>query len=150
MALVKSWHMVKRQSKPGQGQSHHLSKVSQLSNMLVQSIFVLDMEGFLDQSLDRSRYRASEMPQAFKYHIIQGAYRRSTDYDLDYGTECLHLAQKYMHSKVRLIDGPVNLWKVTSNMCTLQYMTSVRCSSSDPNLEDNASRKVVLFKSLEE
>ena len=35
-----------------------------------------------------------------------------TDYDLDYGTECLHLAQKYMGSKVRLIEGPVNLWKV--------------------------------------
>ena len=72
------------------------------------------MEGFLDQSLDRSRYRASEMPQAFKFDVIQGAYQRSTDYDLDYGTECLHLAQKYMHSKVRLIDGPVTLWKVIS------------------------------------
>ncbi len=35
-----------------------------------------------------------------------------TDYDLDYGTECLHLAQKYMRCPVRLIDGPDNLWKV--------------------------------------
>jgi len=35
-----------------------------------------------------------------------------TDYDLDYGTECLHLAQRYGNARVSLIDGPDNLWKV--------------------------------------
>ena len=47
-----------------------------------------------------------------KYSDIKPFLIQCTDYDLDYGTECLHLAQKYMKSKVRLIEGPVNLWKV--------------------------------------
>lgn len=32
-------------------------------------------EGFLCESLDRSKYRASEMPQGFRYDIIDKAYR---------------------------------------------------------------------------
>ena len=37
---------------------------------------------------------------------------QATDYDFDYGTECLHLASKYMGVKVKLIEGSSNLWKV--------------------------------------
>lgn len=35
-----------------------------------------------------------------------------TDYEFEYGTECLHLAQQYSGAKVKLIDGPHSLWKV--------------------------------------
>ncbi|KAL8165254.1 UNVERIFIED_CONTAM: hypothetical protein K2H54_037080, partial [Gekko kuhli] len=35
------------------------------------------------------------------------------DYDLDYGTECLHLALKYSKTSAKLIEGPPDLWKVT-------------------------------------
>ncbi|XP_013390863.1 D-ribitol-5-phosphate cytidylyltransferase isoform X1 [Lingula anatina] len=80
---------------------------------LVSTILAVDGDGFLDHSLDRSKYRASEMPQAFQYNIIKTAYEKCTDYDFDYGTECLHLAQRYGGAKVRLIDGPDSLWKVT-------------------------------------
>uniref|UniRef100_A0A670ZDA3 CDP-L-ribitol pyrophosphorylase A n=1 Tax=Pseudonaja textilis TaxID=8673 RepID=A0A670ZDA3_PSETE len=35
-----------------------------------------------------------------------------SDYDLDYGTECLHLALKYSKINAKLIEGPPDLWKV--------------------------------------
>uniref|UniRef100_A0A8C3SHG8 D-ribitol-5-phosphate cytidylyltransferase n=1 Tax=Chelydra serpentina TaxID=8475 RepID=A0A8C3SHG8_CHESE len=35
-----------------------------------------------------------------------------TDYDLDYGTECLHLALKYCKTNAKLIEGSPDLWKV--------------------------------------
>lgn len=41
---------------------------------LVSTVVCTDMEGFMDHSLDRSKYRASEMPQAFKYDVIKLAY----------------------------------------------------------------------------
>uniref|UniRef100_A0A8C0CKS7 D-ribitol-5-phosphate cytidylyltransferase n=1 Tax=Balaenoptera musculus TaxID=9771 RepID=A0A8C0CKS7_BALMU len=36
-----------------------------------------------------------------------------SDYDLEFGTECLHLALKYCHIKAKLIEGSPDLWKVT-------------------------------------
>uniref|UniRef100_UPI00398EEA4B D-ribitol-5-phosphate cytidylyltransferase isoform X4 n=1 Tax=Pristiophorus japonicus TaxID=55135 RepID=UPI00398EEA4B len=36
-----------------------------------------------------------------------------TDYDFEYGTECLHLALQYCGTSAKLIDGPSDLWKVT-------------------------------------
>uniref|UniRef100_A0A8C6U121 CDP-L-ribitol pyrophosphorylase A n=1 Tax=Neogobius melanostomus TaxID=47308 RepID=A0A8C6U121_9GOBI len=36
-----------------------------------------------------------------------------TDYDLDYGTECLHLALQYCGTNAKLIEGPPTLWKVS-------------------------------------
>lgn len=80
---------------------------------LVSTVIATDCNGFLDHSLDRSKYRASEMPQAFKYDVIMSAYQKCTDYDFDYGTECLHLVDKYCGIKARLIEGPDSLWKVT-------------------------------------
>ena len=35
-----------------------------------------------------------------------------TEFDFEYGTECLHLAQKYAKTSASLIDGPDSLWKV--------------------------------------
>uniref|UniRef100_A0A8C8UFV1 D-ribitol-5-phosphate cytidylyltransferase n=1 Tax=Peromyscus maniculatus bairdii TaxID=230844 RepID=A0A8C8UFV1_PERMB len=36
-----------------------------------------------------------------------------SDYDLEFGTECLQLALKYCHTKAKLVEGPPELWKVT-------------------------------------
>ncbi|XP_078618103.1 D-ribitol-5-phosphate cytidylyltransferase-like [Branchiostoma floridae x Branchiostoma japonicum] len=70
-------------------------------------------DGMLDHSLDRSQYQASEMPQAFRYPAIMEAYQKCSDHDLDFGTECLHLVQKYAGVSAKLLLGPSSLWKVT-------------------------------------
>jgi len=43
---------------------------------LVSTVVSTDTDGFLDHSLDRSKYQASEMPQAFKYDVIKLAYEK--------------------------------------------------------------------------
>ena len=40
----------------------------------------VDQNGFLDHTLDREKYRASEMPQAFKYDLIKEAYEKVNDF----------------------------------------------------------------------
>uniref|UniRef100_A0A8C6YCI7 CDP-L-ribitol pyrophosphorylase A n=1 Tax=Naja naja TaxID=35670 RepID=A0A8C6YCI7_NAJNA len=42
-----------------------------------------------------------------------------SDYDLDYGTECLHLALKYSKINAKLIEGPPDLWKVRALLLLL-------------------------------
>lgn len=80
---------------------------------LVSTVIATTCEGYLDHSLERAKYRASEMPQGFTYEVINQAYQKCTDYDLDYGTECLHLALQYCGTNAKLIEGPPTLWKVT-------------------------------------
>ncbi|XP_063306808.1 D-ribitol-5-phosphate cytidylyltransferase isoform X2 [Pelobates fuscus] len=80
---------------------------------LVSTVIASSPEGCLDHSLERAKYRASEMPQAFLFDIIYQAYLKCTEYDLDFGTECLHLALEYSNTKAKLLDGPPDLWKVT-------------------------------------
>lgn len=45
---------------------------------LVSTVIAATSEGYLDHSLERARYRASEMPQAFTYDVIRQAYQRVT------------------------------------------------------------------------
>uniref|UniRef100_UPI00398F5456 D-ribitol-5-phosphate cytidylyltransferase isoform X2 n=1 Tax=Pristiophorus japonicus TaxID=55135 RepID=UPI00398F5456 len=80
---------------------------------LVSTVVATNPEGYLDHSLERAKYRASEMPQAFTFDVIYRAYQQCTDYDFEYGTECLHLALQYCGTSAKLIDGPSDLWKVT-------------------------------------
>ncbi|XP_068950538.1 D-ribitol-5-phosphate cytidylyltransferase isoform X2 [Petaurus breviceps papuanus] len=80
---------------------------------LVSTVISPNADGCLDQSLDRSKHRASEMPQAFLFDVIYRAYCQCSDYDMEFGTECLHLALKYCHTKAQLVEGPPDLWKVT-------------------------------------
>ncbi|XP_066287003.1 D-ribitol-5-phosphate cytidylyltransferase-like, partial [Branchiostoma lanceolatum] len=70
-------------------------------------------DSMLDHTLDRSQYQASEMPQAFRYPAIMEAYQKCSNHDLDFGTECLHLVQKYVGVSAKLLLGPSSLWKVT-------------------------------------
>nr|KAF6469652.1 hypothetical protein HJG59_006943 [Molossus molossus] len=80
---------------------------------LVSTVISPSADGCLDHSLERARHRASEMPQAFLYDVIYAAYQQCSDYDLEFGTECLQLALKYCHVKAKLVEGSPDLWKVT-------------------------------------
>ncbi|KTG06565.1 hypothetical protein cypCar_00021783, partial [Cyprinus carpio] len=80
---------------------------------LVSTVIATTSEGYLDHSLERAKYRASEMPQGFLYDIIFQAYQRCSEFDFEFGTECLHLALQYCGTNAKLIDGPPTLWKVT-------------------------------------
>ncbi|XP_072821000.1 D-ribitol-5-phosphate cytidylyltransferase [Vicugna pacos] len=80
---------------------------------LVSTVISPSADGCLDHSLDRTKHRASEMPQAFLFDVIYEAYQQCSDYDLEFGTECLQLALKYSHVKAKLVEGSPDLWKVT-------------------------------------
>ncbi|KAG7469633.1 hypothetical protein MATL_G00130960 [Megalops atlanticus] len=80
---------------------------------LVSTVIATTSEGYLDHSLERVKYRASEMPQGFMYDIIYQAYVQCSEADFEFGTECLHLALQYCGTNAKLIEGPSTLWKVT-------------------------------------
>ncbi|XP_075414458.1 D-ribitol-5-phosphate cytidylyltransferase [Tenrec ecaudatus] len=80
---------------------------------LVSTVISPSADGCLDHSLERARYKASEMPQAFLFDVIYKAYEQCSDYDLDFGTECLQLALQYCQTKAKLVEGTPDLWKVT-------------------------------------
>ncbi|XP_069769863.1 D-ribitol-5-phosphate cytidylyltransferase isoform X3 [Narcine bancroftii] len=80
---------------------------------LVSTVVATSPEGYLNHSLERAKYRASEMPQAFRFDAIYRAYEQCTDYDFEHGTECLHLVLQYCGISAKLIEGPSDLWKVT-------------------------------------
>lgn len=80
---------------------------------LVSTVIATTPEGYLDHSLKRAQYRASEMPQGFLYDVIYQAYQRCSQSDFEFGTECLDLALQYSGTNAKLIEGPATLWKVT-------------------------------------
>ncbi|XP_008285595.1 D-ribitol-5-phosphate cytidylyltransferase [Stegastes partitus] len=80
---------------------------------LVSTVIATTSEGYLDHSLERAKYRASEMPQGFTYDVICQAYQRCSESDFEFGTECLHLALQYCGTNAKLVEGPPTLWKVT-------------------------------------
>ncbi|NXN13447.1 ISPD cytidylyltransferase, partial [Indicator maculatus] len=108
---------------------------------LVSTVIASAADGCLDHSLERARYRASEMPQAFLFDIIYKAYQQCTDYDLDYGTECLHLALKYCETNAKLVEGPADLWKVT-------YKRDLYAAESI--IKDNLSQEVCVITDVKE
>ncbi|XP_046573367.1 LOW QUALITY PROTEIN: D-ribitol-5-phosphate cytidylyltransferase-like [Haliotis rubra] len=91
----------------------HKHGASGVTRPLISTVIASDSDGMLTESLDRSQYAASEMPQGFKYHVIKQAYEKSTDFDFDYGTECLLLAKKYAGVNACIVAGKPYLWKVT-------------------------------------
>ncbi|XP_049654764.1 D-ribitol-5-phosphate cytidylyltransferase isoform X2 [Accipiter gentilis] len=108
---------------------------------LVSTVIASAADGCLDHSLERARYRASEMPQAFLFDIIYEAYQQCTDYDLDYGTECLHLALKYCKTNAKLVEGTADLWKVT-------YKRDLYAAESI--IKDNLSQQVCVITDVNE
>ncbi|XP_060681415.1 D-ribitol-5-phosphate cytidylyltransferase isoform X2 [Hemiscyllium ocellatum] len=108
---------------------------------LVSTVVATNPESYLDHSLERAKYRASEMPQAFTFDVIYRAYQQCTDYDFEYGTECLHLALKYCGISARLIDGPPDLWKVT-------YKRDLYAAESI--IKESLSKRVCIFTGIQE
>ncbi|XP_076187514.1 D-ribitol-5-phosphate cytidylyltransferase isoform X3 [Aptenodytes patagonicus] len=108
---------------------------------LVSTVIASAADGCLDHSLERARYRASEMPQAFLFDTIYEAYQQCTDYDLDYGTECLHLALKYCNTNAKLVEGTADLWKVT-------YKRDLYAAESI--IKDNLSQQVCVITNVKE
>ncbi|NXM71052.1 ISPD cytidylyltransferase, partial [Serilophus lunatus] len=108
---------------------------------LVSTVIASAADGCLDHSLERARYRASEMPQAFLFDTIYEAYQQCTDYDLDYGTECLHLALKYCKTNAKLVEGTADLWKVTYKR-DLYAVESI--------IKDNLSQEVCVIINVKE
>ncbi|GIY15264.1 d-ribitol-5-phosphate cytidylyltransferase [Caerostris extrusa] len=53
------------------------------------------------------------MPQAFQFDLLTKAYAESSANDLEHGTECLHLVQKYSNVNAKLLPVSCHLWKVT-------------------------------------
>lgn len=81
---------------------------------LISTVVAVDDSGFLAHSLDRSKFRASQTPQAFHRAVLAKAYSKCTADDFKFGTECLHLAQTYGGvAKVKLVEGTPDLFKVT-------------------------------------
>ncbi|XP_074653466.1 D-ribitol-5-phosphate cytidylyltransferase-like [Tubulanus polymorphus] len=121
---------------------------------LISTVIALDKDDFLDHSLDRTKYQASEMPQAFQFNIIKTAYEKATDYDFEYGTECLHLAQKYSECKAKIIRTTGDLWKVTYKRDLYAAEALLKEKSNSVAFvnccEDNQSLVGELNKSLED
>lgn len=90
-----------------------LHGASGITRPLTSTVIAKSSDGFLSESLDRTKYVASEMPQGFHFEVINTAYEKATEYDFEFGTECLHLALKYTGTKAWLVEGPDSLWKVT-------------------------------------
>lgn len=80
---------------------------------LVSTVLKMNSDGFLEETLDRSKYVASEMPQVFRYSLLLDAYSKCTQDDWDHGTECLALVGKYCGIQPKLIPGNDQLFKVT-------------------------------------
>ncbi|CAN8023878.1 unnamed protein product [Ixodes persulcatus] len=80
---------------------------------LVSTVVKMTSKGFLQESLDRSKYAASETPQAFRYPLLLEAYECCTEEDFDCGTECLALLLKYCGVQAKLVPGSDELFKVT-------------------------------------
>ncbi|KAM8978430.1 D-ribitol-5-phosphate cytidylyltransferase [Sarcophilus harrisii] len=108
---------------------------------LVSTVITPSADGCLEQSLDRAKHRASEMPQAFLFDVIYRAYCQCSDHDMEFGTECLHLALKYCHTKAKLVDGSPDLWKVTYKR-DLYAMESI--------IKDKISQQICVVADTEE
>ncbi|KAK7478838.1 hypothetical protein BaRGS_00029937 [Batillaria attramentaria] len=80
---------------------------------LVSTVIARDEQHVMTESLDRRRFVASEMPQAFQTSVISAAYDQCTIEDFEHGTECLLLAMKYVGVRATVLDGNPDLWKVT-------------------------------------
>ncbi|XP_019734258.1 D-ribitol-5-phosphate cytidylyltransferase isoform X1 [Hippocampus comes] len=119
---------------------------------LVSTVIATTSEGFLDHSLERAKYRASEMPQAFKFNIVHKAYQRCTEADFAFGTECLHLVLQYCATNAKLIEGPPTLWKVTykRDLAAAESVVKDKLSRSACVITGACSRARMLADSLHE
>ncbi|GAB1606715.1 D-ribitol-5-phosphate cytidylyltransferase-like [Argonauta hians] len=81
-------------------------------NPVTSDVLSVTPHHFLCECLDRHLYQASEMPQGFRFDCLKESYDLCSQNDIEFGTECLHLVQKYSKVSAYLVEGPP-LWKVT-------------------------------------
>ncbi|XP_059167667.1 D-ribitol-5-phosphate cytidylyltransferase-like isoform X3 [Physella acuta] len=98
---------------------------------LVSTVVKGDTDSKLYESLERSSYRNSEMPQGFQYSVVASAYEKSSTEDLNFGTECLLLVMKYTSCRALLLEGTDELWKVTykQDLFTLESVLKEKLTS---------------------
>ena len=53
-----------------------VSQAAGVVRPLVSTVVGADADGFLDKSLDRASFRASEMPQGFRTDLIRQSYEK--------------------------------------------------------------------------
>ncbi|XP_051963248.1 D-ribitol-5-phosphate cytidylyltransferase isoform X1 [Xyrauchen texanus] len=118
---------------------------------LVSTVIATTSEGYLDHSLERAKYRASEMPQGFLYDFIFQAYQRCSEFDFEFGTECLHLALQYCGTNAKLIEGPPTLWKVTykRDLAAAEAIIKETLSMSAYIITEDDAEAVKLAKTLQ-
>ncbi|XP_041798451.1 D-ribitol-5-phosphate cytidylyltransferase isoform X1 [Chelmon rostratus] len=118
---------------------------------LVSTVIATTSEGYLDHSLERAKYRASEMPQGFTYDVIYQAYQRCSESDFEFGTECLHLALQYCGTNAKLIQGPPTLWKVTykKDLAAAESIIKETLSRSACVLTGGSARALALADALQ-
>ncbi|XP_029959141.1 D-ribitol-5-phosphate cytidylyltransferase [Salarias fasciatus] len=118
---------------------------------LVSTVIATTSEGYLDHSLERAKFRASEMPQGFTYEVIRQAYERCTESDFEFGTECLHLALQYCGTNAKLIEGPPTLWKVTykRDLAAAESIVKETLSRSACVLTGGLTQAVALAEALQ-
>ncbi|XP_076455877.1 D-ribitol-5-phosphate cytidylyltransferase-like isoform X2 [Babylonia areolata] len=129
----------------------HVNGAAGVCRPLVSTVIARDAEQRLTESLDRSRYFNSEMPQAFQVPVIAKAYSQCTREDFDFGTECLLLAMKYGGVHAHILDGSADLWKVTykkdlfaAEAMVKERLTRVRIVKKEswPELADSVTARL--------
>ena len=97
---------------------------------LVSTVVSVAEDGFLDHSLDRTKYRGSQTPQAFRFGVIFGAYAKCTEYDFEHGTECLHLALTYVNPTISTVAMGMRMsaWCGSVVVSVGQYSMQPVCS----------------------
>lgn len=73
---------------------------------------VVDRDGFVRQTLDRSSVYAIQTPQIFKYSELLTAYRQSYEDDFR-GTDDASLFEHYI-GRVKVVEGDYNNLKITT------------------------------------
>ncbi|KAK3791985.1 hypothetical protein RRG08_035474 [Elysia crispata] len=127
-----------------------VNKAAGVTRPLVSTVIRGDDSGTLLESLDRLVYRNSEMPQAFQYSVIADAYSKCTEYDLDFGTECLLLALKYAGCAAHLVEGTDDLWKVTYQKDLYAMESIVKEKYSSLSIINKCTCKSTFVKEVEE
>lgn len=80
---------------------------------LVSTVLSTKDQSIMERALIRSDHVASETPQAFQMAILQSAYNKCPEEELDNGTECLQLVLTHCGVNAKLIRGNEELFKVT-------------------------------------
>jgi 2-C-methyl-D-erythritol 4-phosphate cytidylyltransferase len=90
---------------------------------LVSTVVATDTDGYLDHSLDRSKYRASEMPQAFQYSVIRTAYEKVLPI-------CFTVSD--FRDLTHLATQPVCIAKCVGSLAAWLHCTSLTGPGSNP------------------